>query len=279
MSAEPVKPAAPPPPPRPKVQAPPARTDEKVKPVAAQPEPMPRPVPPPPPPPPAGYERHYTFRLDRDVIPWIGPVALAIMLFLSFFTWTGAYPGGYGVYTQSGFQAFYGGFSTDPTGEGVLHAEKALSENIRSNWFRIFLLVVLVMAAMVLAAAPLALPRLNIRLPAQLQQIWPWRSALAAGAALLAFLILLSLWAGGLSLENAVETAVTKPEGGDAAPGGNTKEAAIQRGRLAGGFNLERTIWLRLAVFLNLVGFAAIGLDMWLERRGNQPEPRVDIHW
>src|SRR5947207_3369204 len=40
-----------------------------------------------PPGPPSDFKRSYTMRLSPDILRWVGPVALAVLLVLSFFSW------------------------------------------------------------------------------------------------------------------------------------------------------------------------------------------------
>jgi hypothetical protein len=216
------------------------------------------------------------------VVPWIAPVCLVLVFFLLFFPWVGAYPAGHGVYTQNGWQAFAGGFSTDPVGEKVLKKQSAIDENISKNWFRMGLYIVLTLAAIFLAALPLVMTRVTIKLPPSVEQIWPWRQALLGGITLLALLILFSLLWSGFSLEQAVAAPIDQQL--DAQRQGNMtgeehEMLAIRRGAQLGELNLRRTAWLRWTVLLNLLALAGVGLEFWLERRQGRLPPRAEFQW
>src|SRR5262249_6199530 len=101
----------------------------------------PAPAPAPTPAPPPGYARAYGFSLVPDVLQWVAPGCLVFSVLMTFFSWNGAYPGGYGVYTQGGWGAAVGGFSTDPVGDEVFRLElkppegqKPLHELVPSNF-------------------------------------------------------------------------------------------------------------------------------------------------
>jgi hypothetical protein len=252
--------------------------------AAPPPKPAPAPPPPkaPPPPPPSGFEHIYVITLSPRVVQWIAPICLALVFLLLFFPWVGAYPAGHGVYTQSGFQAWWGTFSTDPVGEKVLKKDAAIREAISMNFFRVSLWLILILGGIALAAAPLVMSRFTIRLPAALEQLWPWRQALLGGITLLALVILLSLAWGGLGLERALEAPVHQQidaQQTSGMTGEETQMMEIRRGAQLGELNLRRTVWLRWAVFFNLLALAGVGVEFWLERRGARLPPRAELNW
>jgi hypothetical protein len=217
------------------------------------------------------------------VLPWIAPVALAVVFLLCFFPWLGAYPGGYAVYTQSAIQMIWGGHWDDQvTDERVFNTEKQIAQNIGANplMFFYFLLVVV---ALVLSAAPLVMAHTTIRLPPVFERIWPWRSGLAAGATGLAFLIvLLQVWLG-FGLENAITQtiAATQEQATVKRAEGSDKITEIVQGAAVARYSVRHTRWLELAVFLNLVALAGIGLESWVEKRTltAHPLPQIQIQW
>jgi hypothetical protein len=159
--------------------------------------------------------------------------------------------------------------------------EKALNIYVKSNLLML-LYFLLVIAGLVLILAPQILARSAYKLPPALQSIWPWRSALGAGAVLLSFLILLlQMWLG-FGLENGVADMVSKACE-EQAKAANTPEKQlrvdIQRGLQVGAFCLARTGWLTWVVLLHFVALVAVGLELWAERRGNRPTPRLDVLW
>lgn len=224
--------------------------------------------------PPTGYEPAFTVWLSPRVVRWITPVALFLVLLLMFFPWTGVRPGGYAIYTQNAFQMIWGGYSVDPTGEKVLGMEKTVSAAIRANWYMVFYFL-LIVAALLLAATPPVLARISYPLPGALQRIWPWHTVLSLVATLLAFLLLLALLVNRPGLENAVIAAVEKGAEKDQAPSRSLEEQ-IELGLRLSRLGLTRTLWLRCAVLLHAIALAGAGLELWLERRGQRPLPRLE---
>ena len=120
---------------------------------------------------------------------------IALVFLLLFFPWTGAYPGDYGVFTQSPMQSLLNDFSTDPEGEDVLQkkgpiVEKKVRDEMSYGWL-LLLYLLLFMPALVLAVAAVVLPHAGVNLPPAVQQLMPWRALLAGGATLVSFLVLL----------------------------------------------------------------------------------------
>jgi hypothetical protein len=244
--------------------------------------PAPTPAYVPPQPPPAGYQHSAVYTLNAKVIPWIAPVCLVLIFFLIFFSWTGAFPAGYGVYTQSGFQAIWGWFSTDSVGDEVLKRAEDIHQNISANWVGMLLYFLLVLVSLVLAFAPTILKQTSVRLPPTVQQVLPWRTALLSGAIVIAFLVLvLQLW-GGLGLERAL-TAPTHASFESEYKAANSAEkrekVEIQEAMQIGQLHLRRTFALRLLFLLQLLAIMGIGLEVWLERRGPRPMPRIQVQW
>jgi hypothetical protein len=234
------------------------------------------------------------------VVPWVTLVALALLFILVFFGWTGAYPSGYGVYTQSGFQAIFGSYSVDPVGEKVLNKDQEIRENIHANWFLMGLYFLLVLASLVLAAAPKIIDAASLRLPPAIQPYWPWRLALLAVVVDLAFLLLLIQLVVDFGLEKALTSPVAasnsatptsilgdvekmaaslKKERAEATTAEEKKKVEIKEGVAVGRFNLHRTGALWLVVVLNLVGIAGALTEHWLKQRGPRPMPRIEIQW
>jgi hypothetical protein len=277
LAPEPARPVETPPPP-------PPRREERASggplpaPKAAAPKAPPKP---PKPPAPATYEHELVVGFNHLVIPWITPIALALVLFLWFFNWVGLYPGGYGVYTQNPFQAMLGLFSVDPVGEKVMHMEEQIAKDISSNLL-LFLHLIVLLAALVIAAVPLFTPKPAFALPPSLQQLWPWRVHLLTGVCALLFLLMLLQLSLGFGLENAVAVPIGQ-ELDKSTPALQTQEdlqqLRIRRGMALGRLNVRHTVWLSLAGFLEVVAIAGAGLELWISRRGPKPLPLVQVHW
>jgi hypothetical protein len=235
----------------------------------------------PPPLPAAGYEHTATISISPRIIRWIAPVSLVLVLIFMFFPWTGVYPGGYGIYTQNAFQMVWGGFSTDAVGDKVLGMEKAIHAAIWANWLMIFY-VLLILAALLLAAAPIVLALISYPVPHALQPFWPWRNVLTVIVLLLAFLILLSFLVSGSGFENAVIAHVegaTAKESAKPASDEQLEQERIKRALELSRLNLSRTFWLHCAVWLHLLALAGAGLELCLERRGARPLPQLEAYW
>jgi len=216
------------------------------------------------------------------VVPWVNLGAFILLFVLLFFAWTGAYPGGYGVYTQSAFQAIFGSYSTDPVGEKVLNMDQEIRVNIRANWVLMGLYFLLVLATVILAAAPKIVSAASLQLPPPIQHYWPWRPALLTAAAGLTFLILLIQFAAGFGLEKAITSTVAanlEKERAEATTAEEKEKIDIKEGLALGRFNPHRKGRLWLAVILNLVGFVGVLLENWLAKRGPRPLPRIEIQW
>ncbi len=270
----------PPPPPRAPNPAP-----------AAKPGPS---TPPPPPPSPTGTQR-FAVPLRRDLVPWVAPAALLFVFVLMFFTWVGAYPGGYRVYSQSGWGALAGSLYAEPVGvkalremrEGRLFNNPFTPEEMQKQngigWLMV-LYFLLWMPALALVVVPPVIGLLKVPLPPQVQPLWPWRSVAGGAAVLLAFLVLALQTAVSFGLESAAAAVLDR----DPAWVSNREKAQtpeekqiyqIERGAALGALNLQRTWWFRAAVLCHLAAGAGAGLQLWLDRRESKPEPRVELVW
>ena len=183
----------------------------------------------PPPAPPGGYVHTRTIWISPRVVPWIAPAALALTFLLLFFEWVKKV--GPEEDAQSGWGAALGRHYT------------ALG----------FFFLLFFLAALLLSLACVIVPRLNIALPNWARSLWPWRSAIVAGVALLAFFFLLLQLLAWFDLEQA-----------------NAKE---------GYYLVHRTLWLELAVLSLIVGVIGAALEFWLVLRKSRPLPRIDISW
>jgi hypothetical protein len=281
---EPPKPAPPPSPPRrenrtkPAPSTPPGKNDPaptKSLSVAASTAPKP-----PPPLPPAGYTRAHVLQISPQVVPWIAPVAMAIVFLLFFFTWTGLYPGGYSLFTQRGYQTIWGGVGPNEIADKALGGHKPF-EDAGGNWLML-LYFLLVITALVLASAPIVLQRTEWKLPRNLQELWPWRLAALAGVTGVALLFLfIQLWAG-FGLENAVAASVNKSSEAQMSAAKTSEEreiVAINRGLLIDQYHIERTVWCWFEVIGLLAALAGVGLEFCLEKRGTQAVPQLELRW
>jgi hypothetical protein len=264
---------------------------------------VPEPPKPPPPPPPRREPRPVTpspasssavvspplprqgslkLRINPEYLPWIVPIALTFTLFLMFFPWVGAYPGGFGVYTQTGFQTIWGGFSVDPVGEKVLLQQKEIEDHISANWFRMTLYLLLILGALALLIWPIVQARGGVRTPPALEAIAPWRSTLLVVVLLLAFVFLfLQVWRGS-GLEDALTAPIDTRLEKDRAAAQNYDEKTmveIRRGQLLGSLGLRATAWLYWEVIFLLIVLGGASLELWMEKRPDHPLPHAELSW
>ena len=206
------------------------------------------------------------------------------MFILLFFSWNGLYPGGYGVYTQNGWQAIGGWFHSDPAGNEELgELDKHLKENIHASWL-VLLFILLLLASLVLAIGSMAAPHVRAKLHPQLQPLLQWSAALVSLFSLVALILLILQLFVGLGLENAAQRYVdNKPDVKDRHDRVKTPEEnekyLIYRGEQLGALQVRRTTWLCLEVILNIIALIGAALEFWLSRRGNRPLPRIELQW
>jgi hypothetical protein len=264
--------------------------------------------------PPAGLTHTATLVVREPVVRGLALGALALAVVLTFFSWNGAYPGNYGVYTQGPWGALFKNFSVDLVGEKVL-TERAkaqqpappppadgtkpagserppsrqaeLRDVMRPSWWMLpYLLGLLAMVA--LAVIELVLPRLNRPMPQALarfhQQPPSTRLAILAGLAGITLISLLAQCLSGFGLENAIAATVEKdPElaklGDPAITPEERQRLEMLKAEKMGQFSPTRRLWFDLAVLAHLIILVGVGLEYWLYRRGERPAPRLELHW
>ena len=232
-------------------------------------------------PPPGGYGHTRSLALNPRALPPFVIITVALLFLMLFFPWTGVYPGGYGIYTQSGWQTFYGGLARDPVGIEALGASKPIDDGVGGNWLMFFYFLLLLIA-LLLVLAPLVVTHGTLKLPPIVQQYWSWRLAALGTSLAIAFVIVLAQNWIGFGVEKAVAGHVdTALESERAAATTPEKQEVynIHRGMEIGRYGLQRTAWHRLAMLLQILALVGVCLEIWLERRGPRPLPRADFHW
>jgi hypothetical protein len=251
----------------------------QVEPTRAPDLPTPRPTPP------AGPGKTVGFVIPPELIVWMAPAFLLIAVFLTFFSWNGAYPGGYDVYTQGPWLALIGSYSTDPVGEKVFkldsqEGDESLKKKVGSNLLMLPYLLLLGLTT-VLAIAFTVLPKLAIQLPPPVQNFLPWRMGVIAALGVLLVLIIGIQSLRGFSLENALLTPdkaaresrekATTPE--------EIKKFEIEYESAIGKYGIRRTSALRLTMLCHIIVVLGSGLALAIARRGDRPAPRIEIMW
>jgi hypothetical protein len=275
------------PPPAPVINSPPAAAT-----TAKAPAPTPK-VPPPQPPvtSPGEYQHAFALGLNTQVIPWLAPGALILVVLLQlFFAWVGMYPGGYAAYTQ-GSSAALGWFSraSNPIWEKVPAAYPSVPAVVLGDKASVSMsvpllfYVLLLLPVTILAIAAAVFPQLTLKLPPIVGQIAPWRWALVAAAALFLLLLLLLPVLFGFSLEEKItaeaKAAVAKDQKDKPTTDEDKVKLAMAEDSAVKAQVLQRTTALHLVVLLQLVAVIGAALQFWLDRRGAQPVPRVEFRW
>jgi hypothetical protein len=224
LAPAPTPPAPPPPPPASAPPAP-ART-EQPKPTKTK-EP---PSPPPPPPPPGDYSHRRSIWINPRIVPFVAPVAHFLVFVLTFFPWLTFYPDPPTDKSES-WMAWGAAFSGNPL-------------------LIPFVFLALLALPLVAVLTGLRLMSHVIKIPAGLQQIWPWRSAVVAFVVFLAMFFLAVQVLTGFNANNLP------------------------------AYLVQRTIFAWLALGLEFIAFVSLLIDFWLELRGpTRPAPRIDLNW
>lgn len=277
----PALPQAPPPPPPPPAPTPPM-PDLAGPPSAARSKTPAKE----PPSPPGDYAHVRTFTLNPRLLSWLAPVCLALVFVLLFFTWTRMEPAGITVFSQSGWQAAFGGFTDNTTSGEIWH--KYNEEDMKyvadlGSAFPLILFILIVVPTLLLAVAAVLIQRhiLPIPLPAALEPLWAFRGLAIAALTLAALVLLLLQMLSGFPLENlTMEQAARKAAEGK--PQGTEEDRAhiqMDKGKEYGKYNLQTTGLVSLTVFLLALACLGALLEGWLERRASLPPPRLDLHY
>jgi hypothetical protein len=227
-------------------------------------------------------ERACVCTLHKNGVRWIAPAALLLAFVLSFFTWMACAPNGARIYTQYGWQAMTGSFSVDVIGDEVLGKENAL--NAAKTMSRLLLLyTILLVVTTVLAVGGLVITLLDLAVPDVFKSVWPHRHVLIAGLCALLLISLVAPMVSGFGLESAAAAAAEKevpplgPKADGSAPG--TKELQIRdlkRDVAVNSFAVHRTYWLCATFWLQVAALIGAGMMVWLDHRGDRPEPHVE---
>jgi hypothetical protein len=235
---------------------------------------------------PEGYQRKYTIWFSPKYLQYVAPVALFLIFVLMFFPWLGVYPGGVADAWQNGWQAPFGGWSSDPDVVVAVPPFKTGEKTTEPGWNVLLIIYLLLLIPTLLIAlgclAWVFVP--SVKLPAAAHPILPWRWGIVAGLDLILLLFLVLQLILGFSLVNNVLNAKNSEIADQAATrtaGVTTTQQArqddIDRGLVRQ--KLRQTIWLDLVVFLHLVALAGAGLMFCINRRGARPAPRIDTLW
>jgi hypothetical protein len=235
-----------------------------------------------------GHARSIGFSISPEIIQWVAPVCLGIAVFLTFFSWNGAFPGGHAVYTQGPWRAMFGHIDTDPVGEKVLHmnpvkapeGKTRLEDDVHMN-LMMFVYLLLLLGTFALAVFFTLLPNLSIQVPPNIRQVEPWRMLIVAGLALFLLLILGLESARGFGLENALKerAAADNKEQIENPTEEDVKKSEIKEGQFLGSLNVRHTLALDLEFWMLLVAAVGAAATFVINRRTDRPTPRVEFRW
>jgi hypothetical protein len=235
---------------------------------------------------PSSGTRTWGFTVPADVVQWIAPAFLILAMFLWFFSWNGAYPGGFDVYTQGPWRAIGGSYDYDLVGEAVFHlnepaaeGKKGLQDAVHSNLLMLPYMLLL-FGTTALAVALTVLPMLRLKLPPQVEKLMPYRTAAVAILGLLLVVILGLQSLRGFGLENAIIERIDDGLQADrekAKLPDDIKKFELKRESEIGRLNVRHTAALRLEMLCLIVAVAGAALAFAVSRRGDRHALRVDF--
>lgn len=219
--------------------------------------------------------------LDRRVCEWTLLASSVLIVLLTFFSWVGCYPAGYGAYKQNAWQALFASMSVDPVSEKALKMEAPLQERLGSSWWLLpyfFFLFV----GVALIWGDIATRTLKLKLPAVVQRFWQFRPALIAACAGLSLFFILAQSIAGFGLDLALHAKFEAEYRQEIAAAKTPEE--IQRVEMlvaeqVGRFHLKTTTCLRLAILLHVLAVLAVAGETLLHQRGKRPPPRLGVMW
>jgi hypothetical protein len=273
------EPATAPPPPMPT----PDRAAAAPPPLAGEPPlaPVQPAKPPAPPPTPSEYTHYWSIWLSPKVLQWVAVGAIFLAFVLTFFTWIRGEPQGLIMATQNGWQAAFGGESLGP--DWPKGKEMSKEEHAGVCVPLLFYLLLLILLIL-LSAAAAALSLFPITLPPAVQRLLPWRWALVAGLAALAFLLLVLQLLVGFSVENKAHAAASEmlEDLRKGARDDTTREEVEKRAAAAHRAvdqSIIRTRAVTLVFWLTLIAVLCAGLTFRADFHPHKPTPRIDILW
>ncbi len=240
----------------------------------------------PPPPPPSG-PLTFSVWIKPEIVRWIAPVAVFLVLALVLISPViGVYPGGQMAVSQRIWEVVYGGYSEDANVKDFhfpTTAELAENENLKNFrpgfGFLMLLYMPLLLLTVAVTVGCAVLPFLKLKLPPTVEPFMQWRWGLVAVLNLLVFLLLcvqLLVW---FPLEKSVYTweaeKFAKLEKQESRDSIDEMKLKVLKGKAAAV--VTRTLYLKIIIALHLAAIAGAGLMLALERRGNRPPARIDL--
>ena len=231
------------------------------------------------------YSQHCAIELSARCLAWTSVLALSLILLLSFFSWIGAFPGGYRVYTQMPWQAMIGSLTTHSYFDETLAEETELKKHLRGNWALLLPYLLFLLAGTGLAWAwRLVNPDVMAHWPrpwSGLKTFWPALPTLLTGLAVaMLFLLLLQCWVG-FGLEMAVQARIAEEVAAVQEQEKTTRKLPrpFLVGEKTGRYSVGTTTALNLVVVLQIITVVAMVGWLCLSRREGKPAPRFLAQW
>jgi hypothetical protein len=228
----------------------------------------------------SGLETCCRMSISKQVVHWVGPVALLLLFVLSFFTWVAGSPAGQTVYTQNAWGVLGGVFSTDITGEKVLNREADLKSRAGFS-FSMFLTLVALIPALLIGLGELVEKYHKIPIPDVIEKLWPKRLPVLTGISILIFALLSFQLIFGLGLESAAKAMADNrfPAPAETETSDQMMTREFKRAEEISRLGIRRTCWLWLAYLSSVAAAVGFALELALEHRGARPEPAIEFKW
>jgi hypothetical protein len=211
-------------------------------------------------------------------------IPLTLAFLLTFFTWVGAYPGGHCVLSQSAWDAMSSSLSSNVT-SGLIETEKTVSKAMKSNWWLLPYLVLLILAVALAWLDRYMKDPTVLTMPGPLVwlvSVWHLRFAAMTGLCVVLLALLVLQWMRGFGLQHAVDSLVPEAMAKELADSTGTakKELEVKAGMESGKLVVRTTTYLSLAILTHIVALVGILGRVWLTNRGTHtPTPRIILRY
>jgi hypothetical protein len=152
-------------------------------------------------------------------------------------------------------------------------------DKVTSDWLLMVPYLLSLLAALVFAWAERLMHSFDQRKFPPMIRLWPWRLQLIVAASGVALFFMLIQLPHGFGLERAMREVVSEQfsKEREAAAGSQSRLDTVKYNEEQeyAKFNMERTIWLYLGVFCDVLVVIAVLGRIGLERRGTKPPPRI----
>jgi hypothetical protein len=226
--------------------------------------------------------------LAPEAVRWIAPACLVLQFVLLFFTWTGLFPGGTPALTQSAAGIAFGMLPSraadlPPPPPAPKEGQEAPRTPFQYRTLPgaplmlgyFLLLFAGFVVSLALAAAHFASPATKQQLPTWVPRLVAHRTMVIGGLTILAFLCLIFYV---FPLHFPLEDRLAE-QAADVWNDVNTHLAKRDPAALVRYPLVARTWAYTFSVLAALVGVLGALADLWLEKRGARPVPRVTADW